>query len=279
MIKRIVAALAAIVMVIMISGCSTVSTEPDEVALHYSGGSFSSKNFKECVAPSDRQFNGPGDEHYVYPANQRTFSFTGTSSEAEMDPVPVVTSDGQTLRVPGFVKFTLTSECNSLYDFHEKVGVKYDAYTSDGWRTLLNDYLGVAVTSALNDAAGDAGWQPLYRDSKIRADIESELNTVLQGRVNSSLGGDWLKINSVTLSKPLASEELVDGLEAAEKAKLDNKAQEQRNAVARTKYDSMTDCRKSGLSEQSCLTIYLAESGDIPFYPVPQGGNLNIAPK
>ena len=49
---------------------STASTGPDQVSLHYKGGAFTSKRFSDCIAPSNRVFDGPGDGHFAYPASQ-----------------------------------------------------------------------------------------------------------------------------------------------------------------------------------------------------------------
>ena len=54
---------------------STASTGPDQVALHYKGGAFSSKRFADCIAPSNRVFDGPGDSHFAYPSSQTNFVF------------------------------------------------------------------------------------------------------------------------------------------------------------------------------------------------------------
>ena len=49
-IVKLVATVAMVVsMLVMVSGCSTVNTSPDAVALHYSGGAFQSQAFVECV--------------------------------------------------------------------------------------------------------------------------------------------------------------------------------------------------------------------------------------
>lgn len=279
MTKRIIAGVIALFMAVMITGCSTVSTEPDEVALHYSGGSFSSKNFKGCVGTSNRQMDGPGDAHYTYPAGQRTFSFTGAEG-SEQGPITVTTNDGQNLSVPGFVTFTLDTSCETLRDFHEKVGMKYGAYKDGGgWDAFLNDYIAVPLTSAMNKASLDTGWYALYSSSEAQANFEEYVKENLPGEVQKALGDNFLTINAVQISKPMPNEELTRALAQKEQAKIENEAQKERNAVARTKYDSLKDCRQSGLSESACITVYLAEQGDIPFYPVPQGGNLNISPK
>jgi len=276
--KRIfVAAIAALALFSM-NACSSVSTEPDEVALHYSGGSFSSKNFQDCVDPSNREYNGPSDSHYIYPAGQRTFSFTGAEG-SEQGPITVTTNDGQNLNVPGFVTFTLDTTCETLRDFHEKVGMKYGAYKDGGgWDAFLNDYIAVPLTSAMNKASLDSGWYALYSSSEAQADFEEYVKANLPAEVEKALGADFLTINAVQISKPQPNEELTAALAQKEQAKIENDAQKERNAVARTKYDSLRDCRQAGLSEAACVTIYLAESGDIPFYPIPSGGNLNVSP-
>lgn len=60
---------------------STTSTGPDQVALHYKGGA-SSKRFADCTAPSNREFDGPGDSHFAYPSSQTNFVFDADPGSA-----------------------------------------------------------------------------------------------------------------------------------------------------------------------------------------------------
>lgn len=276
--KRLIVGLMALML--FLTGCASYEPDVDQTAIEQDGHLLfkTDKQLVDCYSPGTSGWGGVGNDVFNYPAGQRTFSFTGTSSESELNPVPVVTADGQTLNVPGFVKFTLTQDCEALYDFHKKVGVKYKAYENSGWTVLLNDYLGVAVTAALNDAVGDITWLDLYTDSAVRGAMEKELNNVLQGRINASLGGEWIKVNGVSLSKPLASDELVKGLEASEKAKLENEAQKQRNETVRTRYQTISDCRKVA-SEDWCAIFFLADNGKIDLLPIPNGGNMNVTPR
>lgn len=276
---KVIATLAALAGLMLVStGCSTVSTEPDEVALHYSGGSFSSKNFKDCVEASKRSVDGPGDTHYIYPKGQRTFSFTGAEG-SEQGPITVTTNDGQNLSVPGFVTFTLDTDCKTLRAFHEKIGIKYKAYRDGGgWDDFLNDYIAVPLTSAMNKASLGGGWFDLYSKAEVQAKFEEYVKENLPDEVQKALGEDFITINAVQISKPKPSEELTNALAAKEQARIDNEAQVERNKVAKTKYDSQRECRSAGLSEEACLIIYLAETGKVPFYPLPAGGNINISP-
>lgn len=279
MTKRIILALLGILAVFSVSACSGVNTQPDEVALHYSGGSLSSATFKECVESSSRNWDGPGDDHYTYPKGQRTFSFTGREG-SEMSPVAVVTNDGQELHVPGFVTFTLNTDCATLQSFHEKVGIKYEAYNNNpGWNEFLNDYVAVPLTASMNKASLASDWRTLYASAEAQAEFERYVKDNLPGEVESALGDDFITINSVSIEKPKPSEGLRQGLAAKEEAKLQNDAQKEKNVIAATKYQSLKDCRESGLTETACITVYLAETGKIPFYPIPQNGSIIVSPR
>lgn len=283
---KIVAALIAVVMLsISMSSCSSVSTEPDEVALHYSGGSFSSKSFKGCVESSNREFNGPGDGHYIYPKGQRTFSFTGAEG-SERGPI-AVTTGSQEVSIPGFVTFTLNTDCKTLREFHEKVGNKYKAYKDGGgWDDFLNDYIAIPLSATLNKAAGaittpegvtaDQNWYRLYTNAETQNEFEAYVKENLPEEIEQTLGEKFITVNEVAISKPGISDTLKDSLAEKEKARLDNEAQRERNAQVRTQYDTIKDCLETGLDKQSCTLIFLSQNGaDIPFLPVPQGGAVN----
>lgn len=286
--KAILVAVLAIMFVMFASGCSTVSTQPDENALHYEGGSFSSSKFENCVKPSSRNFDGPGDDHYIYPAGQRTFSFTGADG-SESGPISVTTGSQEVL-IPGFVTFTLTSDCESLRKFHETVGKKYEAYKDGrdghGWNEFINDYIAVPLSSTLNKAATsietpegatkDQNWFLLYNDGETQRAFETFVKENLPDEIEATLGADYITVNAVSIAKPQISDDLKNSLAAKEKARLDNEAQRERNEQVRTQFDTIKDCLATGLNESSCTLIYLSQSGaDIPFLPVPQGGAVN----
>lgn len=279
--KRILVGVFALLFAVIMTGCSSYSADVDQTGIEQDGYVFfkTDRSLVECHEAGSSGYGGVGNDMFYYPSGQRTYSFTGASSESEISPIKVVSSDGQTLQFPGFIKFTLTSDCESLYEFHTKVGVKYKAYENEGWNDLLNDYLNVAVDSALSDVASDQTWQALYQDATVRATIEAELLETVQSRINSSLGGEWITVNSVSLSKPAISEELEGALSRVETARLEQQEQLERNEVNETRYASMTDCLNAGLSESACITMHLAERGDIPFYTIPQGGNVNVSPQ
>lgn len=284
--KILIALFVALTMVMSMSSCSNVSTEPDEVALHYKDGAFSSKKFDSCVEPSDRQFNGPGDQHYIYPANQRTFSFTGAEG-SERGPMSVTTGS-QEVEIPGFITFTLNTDCDTLRKFHETIGMKYKAYKDGGgWDDFLNDYIAIPLDSVLNKAAGsitppegqtrDQNWYALYTQAETQNEFEQYVVENLPDEIEKTLGEEFIKVNDVSIAKPKISDTLKEGLAAKEKARLDNEAQKSRNETVRTQYDTIRDCLDTGIGQQACTLIFLSQNGaDIPFLPVPQGGAVNF---
>ncbi len=282
MFKKIAVSVVAIGAIVLMSGCSGVSTEPDEVALHYKGGSASSAKFANCVPVSERNYDGPGDTHYIYPDGQRTFSFTGAGG-SERGPVDVTTKDSQTLAVPGFVTFKLNTDCDTLRKFHETVGKKYQAYkdgkaNNQGWNDFLNDYLAVPLTKAMNQAALGTNWEELYSQETKQTAFEKSVVAALPASVKKALGGDYLTVLEVSISKPTPAQGLLDQLAQKEQNRLANLAQAEKNKTSATKYDGFKQCRERGISEQSCLVLNLAESGKVTLWPIPAGQGVVVNP-
>lgn len=263
----VVAALA-----VALSGCSSVSTGPDEQAAHYKGGATQSKKFEKCIKPSTREYDGPGDSHFVYPAGQRTYSFTGRKG-SEADAISVKTNDSQEMTVKGFVTFELTEDCKLLRKFHEQIGSKYEAYEAAGWSEFLGDYMGVPLNSTMDKAALSFDWRTLYSSNEALGKFETYVTENLPTEVKSAMGEGYITVKTVSLETPQPTKNLREGLESKEKAKLENDAQKEQNQKLRTQYDSFRDCKKV-LSEASCVTLRLAENGDIKIYPIPQGSGI-----
>ena len=162
--KKIVLAAGAVLAALALAGCAEVNTQPDEVALRYSGG-FGSAQFMNCVNASTKNYTPPGDAYYTYPYGQRTFTF---DKGGEEDAIQIVTKDNVTMTVAGSVTFKLNTDCGSdgsggpLRQFHENIGIKYSAFFNDadgpnqqdaGWVKMLTLYVGNQIQRAANDAA------------------------------------------------------------------------------------------------------------------------------
>jgi hypothetical protein len=194
--KRHSIAITAAFAAVGLAGCSSMSTNPDEVGLVYNAGPLSNTQFDVCVQPGNKEWDGPSDKHIAYPAGQRTYRFDADKG-ADRGAFGINTKDPIELQVSGVVAFELNTDCEVLQQFHEKIGNKYtpavdDSKTTGEWRDFLNDYLGVALKRALTDATQNTGWAPLYTDTKaIRqtqvAVQENKAQTEKNAKINTEL--------------------------------------------------------------------------------------------
>ena len=150
---------------------TTVSTGPDQVALHYSDGAFTPRRFKDCVSSSTRAWDGPGDKHYSYPKSQRNYVF-GEGGDRPM--VTFVSKDGIEMSVDGVAAFLLNTDCKTLQKFHDLIGNRYAAYMdtddgngSAGWLQMLSVYLSRPLETAIDRASQNYTYTELYTDPAV----------------------------------------------------------------------------------------------------------------
>ena len=276
--KRFLTALAAVLGLVVVAGCSSVNTQADEQALHYKGGALSSASFENCVPASTRNYDGPGDSHYVYPLGQRTYAFG--ASDADTGPISVVSNDNVSMQVSGVTTFNLTNDCDMLRKFHEQIGNKFNAdmvggSTPEGWNRMLGQYMKQPLEKALDAASKNYGYRELYTNPDVKEEWETSVSDLTKRYMLEQTGENYFQNINLTIQAPEPPENIKTALEAEQEAVAQNEAQEQRNATARTQYHSFTDCKKV-LSESNCVLLNLAREGHVPIVPVPQGAGVNL---
>jgi len=252
--KGLVAAFGAILL-LTVTGCSSVSTASDQVALHYEGGAVSSKKFAGCVPASKKDYAGPGDTFYSYPTNQRIFDATG-GEDSDGNVITVVSKDNVELAVPISVNFTLKTDCEILREFHQTIGNRYQAYmdgdkTSEGWNKMLRLVIQQPLDTTLDRIAQNYNWRDLYNKPEVKTAIEKQVNEQLSAIVSRQTNGKEFFDNfSALVQKPTptnqalkdniaAEQNNVASAQAAEaKARADKAAAEAQVAVARAQAES-----------------------------------------
>lgn len=280
--KKISIITAACLGAVVFTGCSTVSTAPDEVAVHVGGGPLDHQDVKACVDPSVRQnFNSFGDNYYFYPANQRTFDFTGRQN-SDREPFSVVSKDNQVVSVPGSVEFSLNTECDVLVPFHIRVGSRHQAYntqsgqpTSEGWAKMLDLYLGRAVDATLDRVAKKYTWRELHSDPSIRDEMNKEVNATIAAIVNQQFNGDeeFFTGFSALIQQPVADETLLAILKKEEAARAEAQATEVRavaDAEAAKKAAEAQVATKEAEAEIARLEAGILKERMAPFESVQQ---------
>lgn len=281
---RTVTAVALAVLAVSATGCASVSTAADQVALHYEGGAFSSKKFADCVPVSKKDYAGPGDSFYTYPTNQRIFEATG-QKDADGDVIKVVSKDNVELAVPVSVNFTLNTDCKTLRKFHETIGNRYQAYmdgdqTSDGWRRMLRIVVQQPLDTTLDRIAQQYEWRDLYNNPEVKTAIEKQVNDSIAQIVkrqtnNEEFFGGWSALiqkptpTNEDLAKAIAAEQnnVAQANAARAKAEADLAAAKAQLAVQQAEANKQRALIAGYGSVEAYLKSLCIEKGCNPYQP------------
>jgi hypothetical protein len=189
--SRLIAVMMALVVVV--AGCTYDSTQSDEVSCAYGGGPFESPQKKDELGPgSGRTFIGMMDDTYHYPTSQRTYDITpneGEGDEQRADLILAPSSDDIRMEVGLIVRFKLNT--NIVCEFHEQVGRKYDAWTDDGWRTMLRETFRRPLERSIQETVRRNEGRALYSSADLLIEVERQIGTGLKDNINRTLGDDY----------------------------------------------------------------------------------------
>lgn len=259
---------------LVITGCSTVTTEPDQQALRYSNPNFGAKEFQQHYGPSQYDMSSIMNDSYTYPAGQRVYAFLPEGGDTNV--LTPTTKDGITLQVAGSVRFALTDDPDMLKEFHERVGLRMAAYEDEGWREVLKVYLRAPIERALNDATQGLSWSAIYSDPKIKADWEKRVGELLPQYVEQAVGGPYFDSFGVTLQKPMLPEELEKALRDTQVAVEQTRAQEERNSQVSSELESI-ERLVDVLGPDGYNTYQAIKDGKIQILPVPAGTGIALS--
>jgi hypothetical protein len=281
--------LIVIALIILFNIFNFASTDANRIGLHYGGGVIEDKKFKSIIPPgSTNKLIGPGDKLYTYPIDQRSYIIGGAGADTDnADEVTVVSKDNVRLGVRVQVYFTLNRDPKVIQQFHERIGLKTDAYTQEGWDAMLQSYFRPQIDRALAAVATDYLWNELYnneaRKTKFQAAAATKFTELLPAAVGgdyfcgpSYTGGNACGELSFTIQKPTPLDKgIIDGLEAKQRAELAKQAQEQKNQQVNVELQSVKQ-QVALLGSQGYLLKSAIESGKIQFMVIPQNGNVSI---
>lgn len=280
------------VLAVSVSSCTMASTPPDQTYLHYSGGSLSSQKFKDCIPPSKRETDGPGDKHYGYPTRQVSYD-ASTDAGAERGRFSVVTKDGVEMLIPVSVTMNLITSCEEGADspivrFHETLGLKYHAYwdkgqASDespgGWVNMLNFVVGKPLDATLDRIALKYDWREMRTSPEVKNEIDQTINNEIAELVERQADGEFFEDFSALTQKPdPVDEALLDAIANEQTAVTEARAQK-----AKAEADLLTARAERELAEaqankqraiisgygsiEAYLKAQLIEQGGNPFQP------------
>lgn len=269
--KKYIAAGAIVLM--GLTGCTVTNPNPDENGVLYDKGPIRDTEFNTCVNPGEKKFSSLMDESFTYPAGQRYFVFSSAETGRDRPAYDAPTKDAVTVGVEGQMRFELTSDCELLKQFHEKIGLRNKG--DEGWETILRTYLDQPLNRAITETTQGMEWQKLYADPAAKAKWEKEVMEKLDAYITQAAGGEYFTNISLTLQKPVLPEELTKALQAAQTAQQENIAQESRNKQIDTELlaiEKLVDI----LGPEAYVTYKAVQDGKIQVLPIPAGANVAV---
>jgi len=247
------------------------------------------KKFKSIIPPgSTNRLIGPGDTVYAYPTDQRSYIIGGAGADTDGgDEVTVVSKDNVRLGVRVQVYFTLNRQEETLRSFHERIGLKTDAYEDRGWNEMLQSYFRPQIDRALAAVATNYSWAELYNNEAKKSAFQTAASQEFTRLLPAAVGGDYFcgpsytgsnacGELSFTIQKPTPLDKgIIDGLEAKQRAELAKATQVQKNQQVDVELQSVKQ-QVAMLGSQGYLLKTAIESGKIQFMVIPQNGNVSI---
>lgn len=281
--------LAVIFVIVLFNIFNFADTDANKIGLHYGGGVVEDKSFKSIIPPgSTNKLIGPGDTVYAYPIDQRSYIIGGDAADTDSaDEVTVVSKDNVRLGVRVQVYFTLNRTEATLKSFHERIGLKTDAYEEDGWNDMLQAYFRPQIDRALSAVATNYTWAELYNNEAKKTAFQKAAAEEFTRLLPAAVGGDYFcgpsytgnnscGELSFTIQKPTPLDKgIIDGLEAKQRAELAKATQEQKNQQVNVELQSVKQ-QVALLGSQGYLLKTAIESGSIQFMVIPQNGNVSI---
>jgi SPFH domain / Band 7 family len=279
--------LPLIVLLLLLGGCGVAGTEINETGLVYSGGVVENKEFKKILPPGETaQSVGMGSEVYRYRTDQRSYI---AAEEGDTSPVEVVSKDGVRMRVGYQLYFKLNRDPEVLRAFHENLGVKEQAWTPEGWVSMLRVYFEPQIERAMEIAALQSNWRDLFASEEARKSFQAATIDNLRNQMRDVIGGDYFcgpgyegpgdDCSDFTLSmdKPeVINVAIVEAIEGEQIATQEVAAQTQENERIRKELEAQRE-QIAALGPDMYVLLEAIESDkDIGLMQLPQGSDVNV---
>ncbi|MBX3285278.1 MAG: SPFH domain-containing protein [Actinobacteria bacterium] len=165
-------------------------TPKDRIGISYGGGPIEGSHYQRVVQPgSSLFFNGFFDPLYLYPADQQNYIVSTVASEgAKPRPDAVVAPSKDRVQVSYQVAVYYRLNTDLLRPFHEQFGLKYQAYTPDGWKRLIEDTFRQQLENALQEETRRYVVADIYGDADLLLKIQSSVQNTLIERLELAMG-------------------------------------------------------------------------------------------
>ena len=289
-VRRFVTIVVALVLLaaVPVFASSLKKTPRDRIGISYGGGPFEATHFQKIVQPgSGLFFNGFFDSLYLYPADQVNYIIskdTNVGASQNADSVVAPTQDRVQVEYQVAVYFKLNTDL--LRTFHEQLGLRYRAYTDDGWNRLIQDTFRQQIENALQEETRRINVADLFGNADVLVKLQEHVQSTLTQRLQQSLGQPFFCAPTFTshgaCGDPTFSIKKVDIPASVAKAFEDNRTSgiqilTKTNEIAQREAEAKA-IAALGMTGQEYDTLKAIESGNITFWVLPNDAGITLAP-
>jgi hypothetical protein len=255
---------------------SLKKTPRDRYGISYGGGPFEGSRYQRIVQPgSNLFFNGLFDQLYLYPSDQQNYIISkdaGQGAVTGADSVTAPTSDRVQVEYQVATFFKLNSRL--LRNFHEQLGLKYRAYTSDGWSSMLQDTLRQQIESAIQQETRRHTVAELIGDADVLDTVQTAIQRTIARQLIASLGREYFCGPNHVPGRPCGPITFV-----IKRVDIPTSVQAAYNAIAaRTNEAQAIEILCGALGQADCNYAQLRaiEEGKVTFWILPDGANVVV---
>jgi regulator of protease activity HflC (stomatin/prohibitin superfamily) len=265
-------------------------TPRNMIGISYGGGPFEAAKFQRVVNPgSSLFFNGWFDPLYLYPFDQQNYIISkqvGVGATQQVDSVVAPTSDRVQLEYQVAVYFKLDTD--RLRDFHEQLGLKYKAYTSSGWNSLIQDTFRQQIENSLQEETRRYDVGQLYGNAQRLVALQTAVQKTLSDRLKAALGDQYFCAPTFRpggrCDDPTFVVKKIDVPKSVVSAFENNRTsqiqiQTMLNQVRQRQAEAQgikALNEQLAIAGQNYVLLKAIESGSINFWVIPDGTGLNL---
>jgi hypothetical protein len=268
---------------------SLQKTPQNRVGISYGGGPIEAAHFQKVVQPGSRLFvNGLFDDLYLYPSDTQTYIISKSTVEGEQisDSITAPTRDRVPIDYQVAVYFKLNTDL--LRDFHEQLGLQYQAYGAKGWNQLIRDTFRQQIENSLQEETRVYDAADIYANADDLTAIQDDVERRVSDGLVEDLGNAYFCGPTFVPGQPCDPPSFVvkkiDIPEDVASAYEDNrvsqiKVQTSQNEIAqRTAEAEAIRALNAGLAEAGMPYVILRaiESGKISFWVLPSDSGVTL---